>query len=192
MEELAIIGHGGFAKEVEAWARNKYKCTFYVEDEYASGVAKPLSKFNPSNTFAVVAIGNPSTRKRITDKMPKDTKWKTLIHPSAQIIDPSTTTIMIGSIICAGSIITHNVIIGAHTIVNINCTVGHDCRIGHHNTISPAVNISGNVTTGSYVYLGTNCAIREKTYITGNVTVGMNATVLNDIKQSGTYIGLVK
>ena len=32
---LAIIGHGGFAKEVEAWARNTYFCNYYVEDKYA-------------------------------------------------------------------------------------------------------------------------------------------------------------
>jgi len=190
MTNLAIIGHGGFAKEVESWARHTHFCSFYVEDEYAGRGALPLSSFDPSASKAIVAIGDPSTRKRIVDSMPKDTRFETLIHPSALIIDPATTMIMKGAIICAGAIITHDVVIQEHTHVNIGTTIGHNCVIGRYNTISPSVNISGNVTTGSFVYLGTNSAIREKVTITANTTVGMCAAVIGDIKQSGTYVGV--
>lgn len=190
MNHLQIIGHGGFAKEVEAWARKDYQCSFYVEDKYANRGALPLSKIDP-NTPAVIAIGDPSTRRRLADSL-KGQKWAKLIHPTAQIIDPSTTLLMEGVIICAGVIITHDVIIQEHTHVNINTTIGHNSRIGRYNTISPAVNISGNVTTGSYVYIGTNAAIREKVTITGNTTIGMSAVVIGDIKQAGTHVGLVK
>lgn len=189
MQELAIIGHGGFAKEVEAWAREEYKCTFYVEDEYAGRGALPLSKL-PHKANAVIAIGDPATRRRLNDSV--EAKWIKLTHPDAKIIDPSTTLVMEGCIICAGAIITHDVILGEHVHVNINSTIGHNSRIGRYNTISPAVNISGNVTTGSYVYLGTNAAIKEKITITANVTIGMNSTVIRDVRQAGTYVGLVK
>lgn len=192
MNNLAIIGYGGFAKEVEAWARRVYQCSFYVDDEYAGGGALPLSKFNPKEKKAVIAIGEPATRRRIVDQLPKETKYQTLIHPTAQIIDKESIKIMQGAIVCAGVIITHDVVVGEHSHVNINSTIGHNSRIGSYNTISPAVNISGNVTTGSYVYLGTNAAIKEKVSIIGNTTIGMGAIVINDIKQSGTYVGLVK
>jgi UDP-3-O-[3-hydroxymyristoyl] glucosamine N-acyltransferase len=82
------------------------------------------------------------------------------------------------------------VVIQEHTHVNIGTTIGHNCVIGRYNTISPSVNISGNVTTGSFVYLGTNSAIREKITITANTTVGMCSAVIRDIKQSGTYVGV--
>ena len=190
--ELAIIGHGGFAKEIECWARKSYFCTFYVEDEYAGRGALPLSSFDPSKSRAVMAIGDPSTRRRIVDSMPKETRWQTLIHPTATILDPATVLIMKGCVICAGAVITTDVIIGEHTHVNLNSTIGHNSRIGRYNTISPAVNISGNVITGSYVYLGTNSAIKEKLSITSNVTIGMGAVVIGDVKQFGTYVGLVK
>lgn len=192
MNDLAIIGHGGFAKEVEAWARNKYQCSFYVDDEYAGRGALPLSSFDPTEQKAVIAIGDPSTRRRIADSLPKETKYVTLIHPSAQILDPSTTLLMKGVIICAGAILTHDIIVSEHTHININTTIGHNSRIGRYNTISPAVNVSGNVTTGSYVYLGTNSSIKEKVTITANTTIGMGSVVINDVRQSGTYVGLVK
>lgn len=189
---LAIIGHGGFAKEVEAWARNTYFCNYYVEDEYAGRGALPLSKFDPTKSKAIIAIGDPSTRRRIADSMPKETNFATLIHPSAQIIDPSTILIMKGCIICAGVVITTDVIVSEHAHINLNCTVGHGARIGRYNTLSPGVNISGDVTLGSYVYVGTNTAVKEKTSVVSNVTIGMGSTVIRDIKQSGTYFGLVK
>lgn len=192
MDRLAIIGYGGFAKEVKAWAQDMFTCSFYVSDEFAGRGALPLSKFNPADKKAVVAIGDPATRRRIVDSLPNETKFQTLIHPTAQIIDPANTLIMEGCIICANTILTHDIIVSEHTHINISSTIGHNSRIGRYNTISPGVNISGNVTTGSYVYLGTNSAIKEKVTITGNTTIGMGAIVLNDIKQSGTYVGIVK
>ncbi len=61
--KLQIIGHGGFAKEVAAWARNQYFIDFFAEDE------RPLSKLNPK-TQAVIAIGDPNTRRRIAESLP--------------------------------------------------------------------------------------------------------------------------
>jgi len=190
MSNLQIIGHGGFAKEVEAWARQKYFISFFVEDEYAGRGALPLSSIKP-DVPAVIAIGDPQTRRRLADQL-KDQKWGTLIHPTAQILDPSTTIIMKGCIICANVIITHDAIIQEHTHVNISTTIGHNANIGRFNTFSPAVNISGNVKTGDNVYIGTNASVKEKTYITGNSTIGMGAIVLGDVTQAGTYVGIVK
>tara|TARA_R110000822_G_scaffold158970_8_gene298500 strand:- start:66 stop:647 length:582 start_codon:yes stop_codon:yes gene_type:complete len=189
---LAIIGAGGFAREVSCWAAQSYLCDYYVEDDYASGNALPLSKFNPLTQLAVIAIGDPNQRRRIAESMPKETKWATLIHQSVHILDPSTVTIMQGSIICAGTIITTNVVIGQHSQLNLLTTIGHDCRLGDYFTTAPAANISGNVTTGKNVYIGTNASIRQKVNIAGNTTIGMGAIVLNDIKDAGTYKGLIK
>lgn len=189
---LAIIGAGGFAREVECWARNEYECTFYAEDEYAGGIVQPLSSFDPSNGYAVIAIGDPNQRRRIAESMPIDTKWATLIHPSVQILDKDNVIIQRGSIICAGVIITTGVKIGMHSHLNLSTTIGHDCNLRDYFTTAPTVNVSGNVTTGSNVYVGTNAAIRQRVTIAGNTTIGMGATVLNDIKRSGVYVGLVK
>ena len=192
MKGIAIIGAGGFAREVECWAIDIAPCTFYAEDEYAGGYIKPLSKFDPTKERAVIAIGDPNQRRRIAEAMPKGTIFTTLIHPSAQILDEDEVFINEGSIICANTVITSGVKLGKHTHLNLNTTIGHDCNLGDYFTTAPGVNVSGNVRAGNNVYIGTNASIRQGVDITGSVTIGMGAVVLNDITEGGTYVGLVK
>ena len=54
----------------------------------------------------------------------------------------------------------------------------------------PGAIVSGNVTMGNNVYMGTNSTIREEITITDNVTVGLNSGVIKNINQEGTYVGL--
>jgi sugar O-acyltransferase (sialic acid O-acetyltransferase NeuD family) len=189
--KLAIIGAGGFGREVyHSFKQNFTDVRFYAEDEYAGGMVKKLSSFDPTNEKAIIAIANPTQRQRIAESMPKETTFATLIHPSVIIMD--SITILPGTIICANCVLTTNINIGKHVHLNLGTTVGHDCILNNYFTTAPAVNISGNVTTGKRVYIGTNSSIREKVDLTHDVTIGMGSVVLNDIKERGTYVGLVK
>ena len=40
------------------------------------------------------------------------------------------------------------------------------------------------------VYLGTNSSIKEKITVSKLTTIGSNATVVKDIQESGTYVGV--
>ena len=67
--EKAIIGYGGFAKEVSASIRSseKYKIkTFFIDDEYYNGLknTKPLSEFDPKKYKVIIAIGDGLIRKK--------------------------------------------------------------------------------------------------------------------------------
>lgn len=53
----------------------------------------------------------------------------------------------------------------------------------------PGAIVSGNVTIGNSVYMGTNSTIKEKINITNNVTIGLNSGVIKDINQEGIYVG---
>jgi UDP-3-O-[3-hydroxymyristoyl] glucosamine N-acyltransferase len=54
----------------------------------------------------------------------------------------------------------------------------------------PGSIISGNVTIGDNVYLGTNSAIKEKTKLCDNLVIGMGGMVVNNIDHHGIYIGV--
>ena len=185
----AIIGAGGFAREVKASLCEDV--VFFVEDEFLSGLddCLPLSSFDPKVYEAVVAIGDPITRKRITESMPKETSYFTHVHPSAQILAKDV-SIGRGSIVCANSIITTNVVIGEHCHINLSTTIGHDTIIGNYFTASPGVHISGNCKISDMVSMGTGSATREKISITNNVVIGMQSAVVNDINEPGTYVGV--
>ena len=83
--KLALYGYGGHAREV-ACQINK-EVTFFVDDIYANDIAKPISEFNPKKYKMLVAVGDSRDRESIVAKLPKETKYFTFIHPTAQLMN---------------------------------------------------------------------------------------------------------
>lgn len=191
--QLAIIGYGGFAREVYHHMINdgydSSRIRFYVDKEYADGtISFPLEDIDFKSQHILVAIGSPKARADMVARFPWFARYFTYVHSSVIVLDKSI-SIGKGSIICAGSILTTNISLGDHTHLNLNTTIGHDCNLGNFFTTAPAVNISGNVTTGERVYFGTNSSCREKISICDDVTIGLNAGAVKDITVPGTYVG---
>jgi len=197
-KRLCIFGAGGFAKEAytvaaDAGLRNEVDCFIESDDIWQErtelGIkVKPLSYFNPEIHKMFVAIGDPSTRKKIVDSLPDATEYFSLIHPKAVISE--WVEIGEGSIVCAGCILTCDILIGKHVHLNLASTVGHDCKIGDFVTTAPSVNINGHCHVGNVVYLGTNASLREKVTIVDNAIIGMGAMVLKNITEPGIYVGI--
>ncbi|PID85763.1 MAG: transferase [Chloroflexi bacterium] len=201
-KKICIIGAGGFGREtllcvIDGIATTNLKieevACFMVEDKYLAenkimGVdVIPQSKFDPELYNVVVAIGDPSTRKKVVESLPKQTTFTTIIHPNAIISD--WVKIGEGSIITAGVIITCNIKIGKHSQLNLHTTIGHDCEMGDYFTTAPGANISGNCVFGNKVYFGTNSSVRQGVSICNDVTIGMGGVVVKNIAESGVYIG---
>jgi len=189
----AIIGFGGFAKEVCDSIKDSEGIivdTFFVDDEYYSGLekTKPISELDINIYEVIVGIGDPTVRENIVKKLPKETKFFTHIHKTAQILGDDV-VIGDGSIICAGTIITSNVKIGNHTHLNLMTTIGHDNIIGNFFTTAPGVHISGNSIIGDRVYFGSGSSNKQKTTICNDVIIGLNSGVLNNINEPGVYVG---
>ena len=185
--KLALFGYGGHAKEVACQMGKEV--TFFVDDEYSNNIAKPISTFNPKEYMMIVAVADSKDRARVINKLPKETKYFTFIHPSAHIMDDNI-EIGYGSFIGANSILTTNIKLGNHTLLNRGNHIGHDTIAGDFFSMMPCAVIGGNVTLGDNVYLGSCSNVREKIYINSNVIVGMNAAVVKDINKSGTYVGV--
>jgi len=185
--KLAIFGYGGHAREVAQ--QMDTPITFFVDDEYSNEFVKPISSFNPNEFQIMIAVAEPSERKKIVSKLPQETRYFTFIHPTTLILD---TNIIIGrgSFIGAYSILTSNIMIGQHSILNRGNQIGHDSVAGDFLSMMPGSIISGNVTIGNEVYLGTNSSVRQKITITDDVTIGLNGGVIKDITESGVYAGL--
>jgi sugar O-acyltransferase (sialic acid O-acetyltransferase NeuD family) len=186
--KLALYGYGGHAREVAAQIGKKVE--FYVDDEYASDIAKPLSTFNPETHLMMVAIGDSKARYDAVQKLPEETMYFTFIHPTALIMDELSIEIGDGSFIGAHCILTTNVKLGKHTLLNRGIQIGHDTEIGDYFSAMPGAIISGNVKIYDCVYLGTNSSVKEKISIHSLSTIGMNGCVTKNIEQPGTYVGV--
>jgi sugar O-acyltransferase (sialic acid O-acetyltransferase NeuD family) len=185
--KLALFGYGGHARE--AACQIEQEVTFFVDDKYANDVAKPISEFNPEEYMMMVAVANSKDRYDIVQRLPKDTKYFTFIHPSVQIMDDNI-EVGEGSFIGANSILTTSIKLGKHALLNRGNHIGHDCIIQDYFSAMPGAIISGNVTIGDCVYVGTNSSIKEKIIICSGVIIGSNATVVKHIVKSGTYVGV--
>jgi sugar O-acyltransferase (sialic acid O-acetyltransferase NeuD family) len=187
--EPVLIGAGGFAREIVAEVRLQTKLNLkcYVDDEYWTDGLYKISEFNPKTQSALIAVGNPADKMKLLSKLPENTSFWNYISPNAYVNNLS---LGVGNFICAGVIITTDVKIGNHVHLNLQTTVGHDSVLGDFVTTAPSVNISGNVNVGKGVYLGTACCIREKINICDDAIIGMNASVVKDITESGTYVGI--
>jgi len=185
--KLALFGYGGHAREVAAQIDDNI--TFFVDDKYANDVAKPISEFDPSEYMMMVAVADSRDRFDIVQKLPKETKYFTFIHPTALIMSDA---IMIGqgTFIGANSILTTNIKIGDHCILNRGNHIGHDTVIGDYFSAMPGAIVSGNVIVYSMVYMGTNSSVKEKLSIHSLVTIGSNAAVVKNIEEPGTYVGV--
>ena len=191
MKEKVLIGSGGFAQEVKAHMNNfKMKC--FVDDKYFSPNQDNtylIKDFNPLKMQALIVVGDPSDRKKIFDSMPLNTEYFTFIHPTVQIMDDNI-EVGEGSFIGANSILTTNIKLGKHALLNRGNHIGHDCLIQDYFSAMPGAIISGNVTIGDCVYMGTNSSIKEKINVCDKVIIGSNATVVKNITESGTYVGV--
>ena len=186
----ALIGAGGMADDVKA-NMGFFDMISFVDDLFYTNTnknIKPLSQFNPNEYEILIAIGDSLSRKEIVNRLPKETKYFTFIHPSVMILG-NDVEIGEGTFICAGTIITTNTKIGNHAQLNMATTIGHDCVIGDFFTTAPGVRISGNCNIGNGVYIGTNSSVKQKINICDNVIIGLNGGVIKDIKIPGTYIG---
>lgn len=185
--KLALFGYGGHAREVAC--QIDQEVTFFVDDEYANDITKPISEFNPEEYLMMVAVADSHDRKAIVDRLPKETKYFTFIHPTVQIMDDNI-EVGEGSFIGANSILTTNIKLGKHALLNRGNHIGHDCFIGDYFSAMPNAVIGGNVWIDNKVYLGSCSNIREKIKIVANTTIGMNAAVVKNLTESGTYVGI--
>ena len=205
MEKIAIVGAGGFGREVKMLIdqinrhEQKYEFLGYYDDGFTVGSTinnnlvlgsvDDLAK-NDEIISVVVAIGAPEIKRKIVEKLTRSTiNFPTLIHPSVLIGDEFV-TIGNGCIICAGTIITCNIELKDFVILNLMCTVGHDTVIGSYASFMPSVNISGEVIIHEDVYVGTGAKIINQLEIGRQTIVGAGAVVSKTLPEKCTAVGI--
>lgn len=205
MIDIAIIGAGGFGREVKTLidqinkVEQNYKLIGFFDDDVANsnninglpylGIVKKLEEVKTPLALAI-GVGNPQFKREIVDNINnKLITFPTLIHPNA-IISDDNVKIGIGTIICAGTILTCDISLGSFITLNLNCTVGHDTKIGEYCSFMPAVNVSGEVVIEDNVYIGTGAKIINQLSIGQNTIIGAGAVVSKSLPPDCTAVGI--
>lgn len=204
MTPLAVVGAGGFAREVldVVDAINAVEPTFEVVGVYADGHADEAELERRGVVFRgsvaelvasplpyVIGIGNGQVRQRIDQELQASgVPCPVLKHPSATV--GHEVALGDGTVVCSHVSITSNIRVGRHVHLNLNSTVGHDCVIGDYVTVAPLVAISGNVRLGDFVTVGTSAAIIEQVVVQEGSTIGAGAVVVRDVVAGSTVVGV--
>ena len=206
MKDIAIFGVGGFGREVLALIQDinkvepQWNIVGFFDDGYEKGVMingyPNLGNTDDLNDWSTpinlaVSIGSPVVKKKILDKITNPlVDYPTLIHPSVWIGNEEFVEIGKGCIVCAGNLITTNIKMGDFVILNLACTVGHDTIIKDYAAFMPSVNISGEVTIGEGVYVGTGAKIINQLEVGEYTVVGAGAVVAKTLPAHCTAVGV--
>jgi sugar O-acyltransferase (sialic acid O-acetyltransferase NeuD family) len=204
MDRIAIVGSGGFAREILTLINdiNKQSKKYEVVGFVGPDMNQSIHGFPVIGTDAeinkttepislVLAVGEPNLKEKIKSKYTNPlVTFPTLIHPSVIIGDSESVRIGHGCIICAGCILTTDIALHDFVTLNLQCTVGHDTVINDYASFMPSVNISGEVVVGKGVYVGTGAKIINRLEIGENTIVGAGAVVAKSLPANCTVVGV--
>lgn len=189
---LGASGHGKVAADIAI--RSGYEEILFLDDNPEAReclgwpVVGRVSEAEGYQGDFFVAIGNPTVRERIQNKLEGQGKnLALLIHPSA--ILGIGVTIGKGSILMAGVVVNPCAEIGKGCILNTAASVDHDCKVGDYVHVSVGAHIAGTVTIGAKSWIGVGAAVKNNVTITQDCMIGAGATVVRSITEAGTYIG---
>ncbi len=212
MEKIAILGAGGFGREVldilVAQNRISKKWTILgFIDENLELKGKILNGYPVLGSFewfsetdkkerarakdikVVCAIGDNVSKKRVVEKAKGlGLSFANIIHPSVVMTD--FITLGEGVIICAGCILTNQITIGNYAIINLDVTIGHDTIIEDYCTLSPGVHISGRNKIEEGANIGTGAVTIQGITIGQWSIIGAGAVVAQDIPKKVVAVGI--
>ena len=188
MKDIVILGAGGHAHVIAdiIKAEGNRVIAFLDDDLSQKDCAGPISTFVKfQNCEFVIGIGNTEVRKRISKL---NLNWHTAVHPTAVISDSS--IIGEGTVVMPNVVINARTIIGNHCIINTGSIVEHDNNIGDYTHISVGANLGGTVSIGNSCWIGIGATLKNDINVCDNVILGAGSVVIDNIVNSGTYVGV--
>lgn len=196
MDNLAIIGYGGFGKEIEFLIKSKFpriKLSIYDDINTTENVLPIENILNVDyNLNCVIAIGDPKSRLNIYNKLKIN---KCIIFPNIIFSTfnsyPFSKDILMGegNIIMPNVTVGINSVIGSYNVIGMNVGLGHDVEIGDYNFIGPNSFLAGSVKIGDNCKLSFGTSFMQKSSIVSETNTMPYTVIYRKIKKSGTYIG---
>jgi carbonic anhydrase/acetyltransferase-like protein (isoleucine patch superfamily) len=196
MDNLAIIGYGGFGKEIEFLIKCKFpkiKLVIYDDTNTSENILSIDKILNIDyNLNCVIAIGDPNSRLNIYNKLKLNTYliFPNIIFSTFKSYPFSKDILMgVGNIIMPNVTVGINSVIGSHNVIGMNVGLGHDVEIGNYNFIGPNSFLAGSVKIGDNCKLSFGTSFMQKSSIVSETNTMPYTVIYRKIKKSGTYIG---
>ena len=201
MNDLVIVGAGGFARETAAaaTAAGLWRILGFADDDQAlhgtirSGlpILGPVDSVTGLEAEVVVCVGNPRNyraRQQIVERLGLPAaRYATVVHPAASVGTGS--VVGPGSVLLAGTVLSADVTVGAHVAVMPQAVLTHDDRVGDYATVASGVRLGGGAVLETGAYVGAGALVREGVTVGAWSLVGMGSVVLHDVPPGETWVG---
>lgn len=206
MRKIAIIGAGGFGREVKLIIDriNTIKPTytligFYDDNKKIQKNIHGIPLLGSIDDLLhvdkeinlVFGIGIPEVKVTIYNRINLKTNflYPNIIDPSA-IVGTDAVRLGKGCVLCAHAVITCDIILKDFITVNLACTIGHDTTINSFSSFMPGVHISGDVIIDREVYIGTGAKVINQLKIGQQTIIGAGAVVAKSLPPHCTAVGI--
>jgi len=203
MKNLIIIGARGFGREIYNIATQckEYQKEWIIKgflddkldslDEFVN-YPKIISSVEDyevqKEDVFICALGDVKYKKKYVSLiMVKGGKFVNIIHPTSII--SNNTKLGLGIIICPFTYISNEVIIGNFVTIQSPCAIGHDVKIGEYCQINALSFFGGFSKLEDGVTINPGSMILPKKVIGENSTIGINSSVIGNIKPNKTVYG---
>ena len=177
MDNIIIIGAGGFGREVYYWAKDTFSNQEFHIKGFLSNNPRHLDNFDidvpileDATTYKIeekdrfiFAIGDIDAKKRIVTNMKNQgAKFITLIHPTA--------------------VVAKSAHIGEGVItMNFYSSCGHDAKVGKYCILSPYATLNGFTILEDEVFLGTHATVIARKKVGYRSKVSANSVAMYDV-----------
>ncbi len=204
MKPLLLIGAGGWGREVAAMLCHtnrtdpRWDLLGFVDDSAALrgscvdghpviGDVEALRDY--PDAYCACCVADPAIRMDLVRRAGRfDLRWATLVHHSAIIMD--TAAVAEGCIMMPFSAVTAGARLGKHVHVNYHSSIGHDGRLGDYCTLSSYVDVTGKVTLGTGVFVGSGASLLPGVTVGDHAIIGGGALVNRDVPARTVAVGV--
>lgn len=197
MKKVALMGNGGFAKEVAEIVRlNGYSVAACFGEKDTGfdapyrGAQEDLGERFDDYDAVVLAIGainrrTLSQRKALADWM-NDKGIPSIPVVSPHAVLANGVEVEPGAIVAHGAMIGIDATIRSGAVINMGAIVGHDVLVSERAIIAPGAFVGGGACIGSDTILGPHSRILQGLSVGDDVILGIGCTALKSLPDGAT------
>ncbi|APT30095.1 putative acetyltransferase EpsM [Methylobacterium phyllosphaerae] len=191
-QRLALIGGGGFSKEIAEVAQ---LLGYTVESTYSSQPTAQVGRYRgyldelltDRAEYDGVALAVGGVSRAAIQARAEIIAWlERHALPCPPLVSPHAivsqgVALGVGAFVAHGVIVNVDAQLGRFCVVNTGAIIGHDATIGDNSTISPAAFIGGRCSIGADSLVGPLAKVLQGLKVGDRTIIGMGCTVLRAV-----------
>jgi sugar O-acyltransferase (sialic acid O-acetyltransferase NeuD family) len=203
MENLIIIGAGGFGRELhemlwDVFSPERYRFKgFLAQDDgqlsrysISAPVLDDPERYEPAEEDRLLlAIGAMDVRRRAVEALEsRGAQFVSFVHPLARVA--KTAEIGRGAVIYPFAVVSNNASLAPHVHLNYYASVGHDCQLGRYCLLAPYGTLNGFVHLADEVYISTHATVAPGKRLGRRTKLSANSACMQDAAENMLIFGV--